>query len=57
MWASKGYVRSLGLIMLMIGNALAGNGLDLSSLPNILESLGMGVGLLGLINAVMGGKK
>lgn len=57
MWESKGYARTIGLILLIVGNVLAGNGLDLSTLPNILESLGMGAGLLGLLNMALNKKK
>lgn len=53
MWESKGYVRALGLFMLIAGNYLSGHGLDLSTLPDILMTLGAPVGILGILNALM----
>lgn len=57
MWQSKGYVRTLGLILLIVGNVMTGHALDLSSMPEILQSLGLSAGVLGIINALIGGKK
>jgi hypothetical protein len=57
MWTSKGYVRTLGLVFLIVGQFMTGHPLDLSSLPEILQAIGLPIGLLGIINAMLPTKK
>ena len=56
MWQSKGYIRAVALIMLMVGNFMSGGGWDLSSVPEILMTLGAPLGVVGIINALIGKK-